>query len=35
MSDVLAEYADLVASRGDHETAYRLTREALRPTVAS
>lgn len=35
MADVLAEYADLVASRGDHETAYRLTREALRPTVAS
>jgi tetratricopeptide (TPR) repeat protein len=34
MAEVLTEYADLVASRGDHETAYRLTREALRPPAS-
>ena len=35
VAEVLAEYADLVAGRGDHETAYRLTREALRRPVST
>jgi tetratricopeptide (TPR) repeat protein len=30
LGEVLGEWAELVAATGDHETAYRLTREALR-----
>lgn len=35
LAEVLGELADLVATRGDHERAFRLTREALgRPAIA-
>jgi tetratricopeptide (TPR) repeat protein len=33
LAEVLAEWADVVARMGDHQTAYRLTREALRGTA--
>jgi tetratricopeptide (TPR) repeat protein len=34
LGEVLGEWAELVAVTGDHETAYRLTREALRSRSA-